>query len=359
MLQRVAQGARLLGFGWWAALGVFTALAGTAVRPEWVIISIGLAIVWMAVSTVAYRSDPATATSAGLVAGDLVLAAFALTFGTLLSVGADGITYYGGMPILAVVVAAIRSRRAAWTSAVTLATITGGDLTFDAIASRNVVVPVSQIFVYVLGAFIATWALDVIRRSDAQIRAAGEALARSEERSRISEHLHDSVLQTLALIQKASERPSEVVSLARRQERELREWLYGGERADEGGLGEAIRRSAADVEDHYGVPVEVVVVGDLAPGSVADATAGAVREAMVNAAKHSGAPQVSVYVEVTSERVSAFVRDRGTGFEPASVAGDRRGISDSIEARMQRAGGRAVVRTSPERGTEWSLEAPL
>jgi signal transduction histidine kinase len=359
VLQRVAQGARLLGFGWWAALGVFTALANTAERPEWVVISIGLALAWMAVSVVSYRADPTLVTSAGMVAGDLVLAGFALTFGTVLSVGTDGTTFYGGMPILTVVVAAIRSRRAAWTSAITLATITGGDLTFDAIASRDVVVPVSQIFVYVLGAFIAIWALDVIRRSDAQIRAAAEALARSQERSRISEHLHDSVLQTLALIQKASDRPPEVVSLARRQERELREWLYGTDRGDGGGLGDLVRRSAADVEDRYGIPVEVVVVGDLVPGPVADAIAGAAREAMVNAAKHSGSSRISVYVEVAADGVRAFIRDRGTGFDPASVAVDRRGISDSIEARMQRAGGRATVRTSPDRGTEWSLEAPL
>jgi signal transduction histidine kinase len=368
VLRRVAQGARLLGFGWWAVLGLLTLLDRSAGAPQWVVVSIGLAVAWGIGTSVVYRTDPTLTTSRLLVGGDLALAVFALTLGTALSAGteltATGLaqvesTFYGGMPILAVVVAAIRSRRAAWISAVTLAGVTGGDLTLDAVGNRAILGPMSQIIVYIAGAFIATWAIGVLRRADHRMRSTTEALARSTERTQIFEHLHDSVLQTLALIQKAADRPADVTSLARRQERELREWLYGSQRRDHGGLADLIRRSSSDVEDRYGVPVDVVVVGDLAASPRVEALAGAVREAIVNAAKHSGAPQISVYVEVQPDRVVAYVRDRGRGFDPDSVGTDRRGISDSIRARMQRVGGSASVRTGRERGTEWSLEAPL
>jgi signal transduction histidine kinase len=368
VLRRVAQGARLLGFGWWALLGLLTLLDRSAGSPQWVMVSIGLAVAWGIGTSMVYRTDPTLATSRLLVGGDLTLAVFALTLGTALSAGTDltatGLaqvesTFYGGMPILTVVVAAIRSRRAAWISAITLAVVTGGDLTLDAVGNRTVLGPMSQIIVYVAGAFIATWAIGVLRRADHRMRSTTEALARSTERTQIFEHLHDSVLQTLALIQKAADRPADVTSLARRQERELREWLYGSQRHDQGGLVDLIRRSSSDVEDRYGVPVDVVVVGDLPASPRVEAMAGAVREAIVNAAKHSAAPQIAVYVEVEADRVVAYVRDRGRGFDPESVGTDRRGISDSIRARMQRVGGSASVRTGRERGTEWSLEAPL
>ncbi len=368
VLRRVAQGARLLGFGWWALLGLFTLLDRSAGAPQWVMVSVGLAVTWGIGTSVVYRTDPTLATSRLLVGGDLALAVFALTLGTALSAGTEPTatalaqvenTYYGGMPILTVVVAAIRSRRAAWISAITLAVVTGGDLTLDAVGNRTVLGPMSQIIVYVAGAFIATWAIGVLRRADLRMRSTTEALARSTERTQIFEHLHDSVLQTLALIQKASDRPAEVTSLARRQERELREWLYGSEHRDQGGLADLIRRSSSDVEDRYGVPVEVVVVGDLPAGPRVEALAGAVREALVNSAKHSGAPEIAVYVGVETDRVVAYVRDRGSGFDPKSIGADRRGISDSIRGRMQRVGGSASVRTGLERGTEWSLEAPL
>jgi signal transduction histidine kinase len=356
VLRRVAHGARLIGLGWWVSLGLFTLLGDTAENPQWVIISIGLGVAWAIGTTLVYRTDPSLTTSRLLVGGDLVLAVFAVTFGQ--SLAGTETNFYGGMPILAVVVAAIRGPRSAWVAAVTLAVVTGGDLTVDALASGNVVVPVSQIFVYLAGAFIATWAVGVLRRSDEQIRSATEALARSQERTQIFEHLHDSVLQTLALIQKAADRPGDVVSLARGQERELREWLYGSERGHEGGLADDVRRTATEVEERYGVPVDVIMVGDLAGGPVVEALAGAVREATVNSAKHSGAPLISVFVEVSDGRVAAFVRDRGTGFDPDLVDTDRRGISDSIRGRLQRVGGTAVLRTGEGRGTEWSLEAP-
>ena len=185
---------------------------------------------------------------------------------------------------------------------------------------------------------------------------------RSEERADMAAHLHDSVLQTLALIQRHAESPRSARSLARRQERELRAWLYDDRRRAEAGgrpatLATALDRMADEVEgDHGGVDVDVVVVGDCPLDPGVDAMVNAMREAVVNAAKHSGAPEVSVYAEVAGGRVEAFVRDRGRGFDPATVDGDRQGIARSIVWRMARHGGRAHVQSAPGEGTEVTLE---
>jgi phage shock protein PspC (stress-responsive transcriptional regulator) len=184
---------------------------------------------------------------------------------------------------------------------------------------------------------------------------------RSEERADMAAHLHDSVLQTLALIQRNADRPKELIALARRQERELRTWLYsersGGVLA--GTLGAALTHMAEEVEGSHGIEVDVVVVGDCPLDAHVDALIHATREAIVNAAKHAEVGVVSVYSEVADGRVEVFVRDRGVGFDPASVPEDRRGISDSIEARMGRHGGSAVVSSEPGDGTEVALTLPL
>ena len=85
----------------------------------------------------------------------------------------------------------------------------------------------------------------------------------------------------------------------------------------------------------------------------------AAREAITNAAKHSGASTVDVYAEATASGVEIFVRDRGTGFDPARVAEDRHGVRSSIIGRMQRHGGDASVRSTPGEGTEVRLSLPI
>jgi signal transduction histidine kinase len=183
------------------------------------------------------------------------------------------------------------------------------------------------------------------------------ARIRSQERAEVAAHLHDSVLQTLALIQKAAGSPTEVTRLARGQERELRHWLYA-DRHDEGTLASALEQAAAQVEDVLAVPVDVVVVGDCPLDERVGALVAAAREAVVNAARHSGAPTVDVYAEVEPGVVSVFVRDRGRGFEPEAVPPDRHGISGSVVGRMERNGGSATVRSTPGEGTEVRLELP-
>ncbi|GAA3245436.1 ATP-binding protein [Pseudonocardia petroleophila] len=180
------------------------------------------------------------------------------------------------------------------------------------------------------------------------------------ERAEIAAHLHDSVLQTLALIQRQSDQPREVARLARGQERELRTWLYGaggyGIPASDAGLTAALAAAAAEVEDTYAVTVAPVVVGGDRPlDEHLRALVLAGREAMVNAAKHAGVAEVSVYCEVEDDEVNLFVRDRGSGFDPADVPDDRHGLADSVHGRMDRHGGTVRLRSTPGEGTEVHL----
>jgi signal transduction histidine kinase len=188
--------------------------------------------------------------------------------------------------------------------------------------------------------------------------------ARAEERAEMAEHLHDSVLQTLALIQRSAGDPQQVQRLARAQERQLRSWLFDGDVGSPMGLeepdslSEALLALQQEVESVHGIRVEVVTVGDAPLDERSRALVAAAREAVVNAAKWSDADLVSIFAEVEPEAVSVFVRDRGKGFDPAAVARDRRGISESIHARTTRNGGSATVRSSPGEGTEVALKLP-
>jgi signal transduction histidine kinase len=180
---------------------------------------------------------------------------------------------------------------------------------------------------------------------------------RSEERAEVAAHLHDSVLQTLALIQRNAEDPRAVVTMARRQERELRGWLFENEQdqPDADTLAAGLTRAGEEVEGLHGVSIDVVAVGDLTLDDRLRALVAAAREAMVNAAKWSGDDTVSVYAEVRDGEASVFVRDWGAGFDLDAVAPDRHGVRESIVDRMARHGGRAVVKTAPGEGTEVEL----
>ena len=205
-----------------------------------------------------------------------------------------------------------------------------------------------------LAVVLAPW----LHRSRAALNQARAEKVRADARADMAAHLHDSVLQTLALIQRHAEDPKAVSQLARRQERELRTWLYE-EELPETTLRAALTAAAAEVEDERGVPVDVVVVGDCDTSDQVQALVRAVREAIVNAAKHSGADKIDVYAEVDDVRVEVFVRDRGQGFDLDDVGEDRMGVKGSILDRMERHGGKASVRSRPGEGTEVRLEITL
>ena len=203
--------------------------------------------------------------------------------------------------------------------------------------------------VVIFGPWWLTVARDLVEERQARVRA--------EERADMAARVHDSVLQTLALIQKNADQPQRVVQLARAQERELRSWLFDGRTGadDDETLVAAIRRLEAEVEAAHGVPVESVIVGDCPLDDDLRALVAAGREAAVNAAKWSGAPVISLYLEIEPTAISLFVRDRGIGFDQATVAPDRRGLAESIVGRMSRHGGSAVVTSRLGRGTEVEL----
>jgi signal transduction histidine kinase len=218
-------------------------------------------------------------------------------------------------------------------------------------AARDVLLAVVAVVV-VLGVIFAPWIVRLVR-SLTQERA---ERIRSQERAEVAAHLHDSVLQTLAMVQRRAEDPTEVASLARRQERELRAWLADRPAPGQAArLAAALEDAAAQVEERHGVPVEVVVVGDRELDPAHEALVASTREAMTNAAKFGGGSPVDVYAESDGARTQVFVRDRGPGFDPAAVPGDRRGVRESIVGRMRRHGGRARVTSAPGAGTEVEL----
>jgi signal transduction histidine kinase/phage shock protein PspC (stress-responsive transcriptional regulator) len=240
-------------------------------------------------------------------------------------------------------------------AAVGAALVVGGGLVFlwlnDALQPARDVLLAVVVVLIALTLILAPWWLRLVRGLTAE-RA---ERIRSQERAEVAAHLHDSVLQTLALMQRRVDDPREVAALARRQERELRAWLNGRRARGDETVALALESAAAEVEEAHGVPVEVVAVGDAPLDPRAQALVAAAREALVNAAKFAGDGPVALYAEVAPERIEVFVRDRGPGYDPAGVPADRRGVRESIVGRMERHGGRAVVHTAPGEGTEVEL----
>jgi len=236
-----------------------------------------------------------------------------------------------------------------------LATLTSAHESFALLRPLGGVLLVIGAIVVVLGPWWLGIARGLVVERQARIRA--------EERADMAARLHDSVLQTLALIQRRASDPQQVTQLARAQERELRAWLFDGQApgsldGDCMTLAAGVRLIQQEVEAQHGIAVEAVTVGDCELDDDLAALLAAAREATVNAGKWSGADVVSLFAEVEPAEVSLFVRDRGRGFDPAAVPGDRRGLAESIHGRMARRGGSAIVRSVQGEGTEVSLTMP-
>ena len=205
-----------------------------------------------------------------------------------------------------------------------------------------------------LGLILGPWILRLARDASEERRQR----IRSEERAEIAAHLHDSVLHTLALIQR-SEDPADVAALARRQERELRAWLdHRPTTSEQPDLRGAVDALASRVEELHHVTVDTVVVGDAPVTETVGALLLACQEAAINAARHSGSPRVSIYIECDSDGITAYVRDQGAGFDVNAVPPDRRGIAQSVIGRMHRHGGSATITSQPGHGTEVQLQLP-
>jgi signal transduction histidine kinase len=214
----------------------------------------------------------------------------------------------------------------------------------------------TAVLVFGVLVLFAPWWLQNVRELTSERRER----VRIEERARMVAHLHDSVLQTLTLIERAAANESDVVRLARNQERELRQWLFSPETVTDSstsfvGLVGAIEH---DVENDYGVRVELVTVGDCVPDDRVTTLVAAAREAAINAAKWSEAASISIFSEVEPDSISIFVRDRGVGFDLDTIPADRQGIALSIRQRMVQLGGEASITTAPAEGTEIQLVMP-
>jgi signal transduction histidine kinase len=342
-VRNITVGARWIGVVWLAVLGVAALVPDQVASPGLVVAIVGVAVGWAVVASL--RHD------GWLVVGDTAIATLALLGPDL----AGAPNFYGGLPGMVVAIAASRRRSQGFVVAALLSVVVllrpGFNPEAQAWADS-----VGQLIVYLMLALTVGWAVHTLYAGEAARRAAEEARARAEERARTSAHLHDSVLQTLALIQRHPSDPVHVATLARRQERELREWLYGSPPAGASGLTAAVQRAAEEVERRFGTRIDVVAVGDALLDDRGEALVQAGREAMINAAKHAQVDEVSVYLEAEGGHTSLFVRDRGRGFDRGAVATDRHGLRDSIERRMVAVGGTATVRSSPGAGTEVRLE---
>jgi signal transduction histidine kinase len=353
---------RLVGMAWLLVLSVLSLmtegerLVEAATRP--LVVASGLvAVVWTVVTVVVWRARPGVLSSSAWLALDLAVGAWVALVPNL----ADTAGFFvGGFPISSALMAA------------TTRGVTGGAVGGAVIAAASAwgygaeqAPRIAEVIaINLLAPVVVAWAFTSIRRNDDRRRTAEADLAferaeraRADDRAEVAAHLHDSVLQTLAMIQRRSSDPQDVARLARSQERELREWLNGADR-DVTGLMDLVRSSAGEVERTYGVAMDVSCVGDLALDADVEAMAAAAREAMVNAAKFAGVNRVFVLAEARPGDVRVVVRDKGRGFDPGQVARDRKGISDSIVARMLRHGGSARLTTAVGSGTEVDLRLP-
>jgi signal transduction histidine kinase len=356
ILLRIAAGARVIAGAWVGILVFFSyLLTREAMDRPWLPIGVAVVVaVWAIVSVGWSATAPHRLTAVPTLVVDAALGA-----GSLLAAAGTGdgvLTYSGGFPLIVVAIASIHGRRAAWSAAALMALVT--------LAARpgGVGDAVGSIVLYAAGAAIFTWVIRVLRISDRRHREAEErrrqaesARVRAEERVEISRHLHDSVLQTLALIQRKADSPAAVTVLARKQERDLRDWLFG-EVAVGGAFNDAVRKVAADVEERYALPVELVTSGDAELTESGAALVAAAAEAMTNAAAHSGSASLSVFTEAATDALRIFVRDRGSGFDPDHLPADRLGVRESIVGRIAGRGGTATVRSEAGWGTEWRLE---
>lgn len=359
-LLRIVVVFRVVGAGWLTALALITLFRedlGPDPASETVIIwsSIAIALAWTAVTVFFAYSRPRVLRSWSFLVVDLALAAWvAMTPGL---VGTD-IFFAGGWPISSPFLVAT-TRGLPSTVAPALLVAAASAVGVASLSARAFEV----LALNFVSPLVVAWGFGTIKEQDANRREAEEALAlertklaRADERAEMAAHLHDSVLQTLALIQRKAPENRDVTRLARRQERELRAWLNGGAALAAGNtLSAAVIRAAEEVEDEYDVVVEVSTVGDR---TLDERTAGVVlaaREAMANAARFAAVDRIFVLAETRDDIVRLVVRDQGDGFDPEEIPGDRRGIRESIVGRLERLGGTATVTSKVGEGTEVEL----
>ena len=359
----ITTGSRVFAALWLSILGsvVLAGRSEEVERPGVVVATMATVLLWAGAATVLRVLRPKLASHWAFVAVDLALSAWTVVAGTV----AGSIQFAGGYP-LAGAFAAIYAFGATGgiVSAVVL-TAAGLVPVLGTTQSFSQEVANALAFLFSVGAAVGV--AGVLRSSEHRRIEAEAALTReraervrAEERAEVATHLHDSVLQTLALIQRDQAATADIRGLARYQERELRAWLFPDVTTDAGAAGgfrEALIDAGSEIEDRTGTRVDTVVVGNLL--SQFEPIVRAAREAILNAATHAGVETVSVYGEANAEEVLVFVKDRGRGFDPGAIDPSRHGVSESIVGRMQRYGGSAEIISAPGSGTEVRLRFPM
>lgn len=359
----ITTGYRLFAAVWLSILGVVV-IAGESTdveRPAVVTLTVVGVVGWAVLATGARIRRPSLARTWGFVAVDLAIGAWTVMAGTV----AGTIQFAGGYPL-------------AGAFAAIYAFSTTGGIVGAAVLTAAGLVPllgkgqglsqeVANAIAFLFSVGAATGVAATLRTSDRRRVEAEAALAReraervrAEEHAEVAAHLHDSVLQTLALIQRDPRATPDIKGLARHQERELRGWLFPDEATSArsaGGFRDALLAACAEAEDVGATKVEVVVVGDTAAPT--ETIVKAASEAIRNAQAHSGAELISVYGEAGADEVLVFVKDRGSGFDPATIDPSRHGVSESIVGRMDRSGGSTEIISAPGAGTEIRLRLPI
>lgn len=358
-LRRVVVGFRVLGFAWMTGLVVATLVSDEAANTAVVATALALAAVASAAMVgAAVRGWP-------LESGPWLLADGAVAMFVLLAPGLAGSSdlFFGGYPLSYLVFVAY-ARPTLVAGVTVVAALVVGQVVTDVIGARNLSPTniVGDVAVWIVSGVVYGWAMYALRvRDGLRLAAEGELereraeRKRADERAEIAAHLHDSVLQTLALLQADAEDPDRVRALARSQDRELRAYIDEISSPFDSSLKTELRSAGADIEDRFGIQVDVVVVGDRPLDDGARALVAAAAEAMRNAAKYAGVESISVYAELSEARSEVFVRDRGRGFDVEAIGPGHRGIAGSIYDRMDRNGGRAMIRSEPGAGTEVEL----
>ena len=358
-LLRAVVGYRIFATVWLCLLGslILAGRSGDPDQPQVVIVTMAVVATFTAFAVIISARRETLLRAPLFIVLDVAVAIFSMVAADW----AGTVVFAGGYPIAAVF-GTIYSRGTWPGMAVAGALSVSALARFPAVTGLTAA-DISLVIVYPFVAAAAAWAFSVIRASDRARRRAEEALiaerterARAEERTAMAARIHDSVLQTLALIQRQAEDPRKVTNVARRQERELRSWLYGNGEPSERGFREALQEVCAEVEDVTAVKADLVVVGNRDWDEAVEAIVLAGREAMVNAAKHADVTEVSVYGEAWADSMAVYVRDRGKGFIPSAFFPRRRGIDESIVGRMEGHGGRATITSQPVGWTEVRLD---
>ena len=355
-LRRVVVGFRLVAIAWMGALVGATLATDPGANQVVVGGTYALALAWTGV-TVAHALHPRWFRHPAWVGLDGLVAVW-VSVSPFVAGSRD--LFFGAYPLSWLLLVAYAG--GLWPALGGAATLAAGQIVGSlGEAGRTATQAAGDVGVFLVAALAFGWGAATLRRYDlarteavAALEVERAARVRAHDRAEIAAHLHDSVLQTLALIQRDPTDPRRTASLARRQERELREYLDQIASPHSPRLRAALRRTAGEVEDLFMVRIEAVVVGDCAVDEPLEALVQAAREALVNAAKHSGMDAVSLFAEVTPGGVTVTVRDRGRGFD-SGRPGAGRGLAESIVGRMERCGGTAAVRSAPGEGTEIDL----